>query len=327
VRAPLVLFTLLPLGAQTILTPEQQRGQQLYERGTSASGTAVSASIGPGAPVAGSVLPCANCHGLDGLGRAEGGIVPANVTWDALTKPYGVQRADGRTRPPYTDRSVKRAITMGLDPDGKALHKAMPRYTLTLADASDLVAYLKVVGRLSDPGLTETSVRIGVILPPGNDGTVMREALSRHFAQVNRLGGVFGRTIELEPIERTRMDSVFAVCGAFSGSEREIADAARRTGAPAIAILAEAPDLREPLNSYVFYLDSGGGLSGDRGRQIWDRSVAAAEIFVEGMKRAGRSLTRHSLIEAIERFSLVGTSLPEPISFGPSRRVGIADQK
>jgi mono/diheme cytochrome c family protein len=318
VRAPLVLFTLLPLGAQTILTPEQQRGQQLYERGTSASGAAVSASIGPGAPVAGSVLPCANCHGLDGLGRVEGGIVPANVTWDALTKPYGVQRADGRTRPPYTDRSVKRAITMGLDPDGKALHKAMPRYTLTLADASDLVAYLKVVGRLSDPGLTETSVRIGVILPPGKDGTVMREALSRHFAQVNRLGGIFGRTIELEPIERTRMDGVFAVCGA------EVADTAHRSGVPAIAILGEPP---ESLSPSVFYLDSGRATAGDRGQHIWDRSVAAAEIFVEAMKRAGRSLTRRSLIAALESFGGVKTTLPQPITFGPARRIGIGDQK
>jgi hypothetical protein len=314
VRTPLVVLTLLPLAAQTILTPEQQRGQQLYERGTSASGAAVSASIGPGAPVAGSVLPCANCHGLDGLGRAEGGIVPANVTWDALTKPYGFQRADGRTRPPYTDRLVKRAITMGLDPAGNALHKAMPRYTLTLTDASDLVAYLKVVGRLSDPGLTETSVRIGVILPPGNDGTVMREALSRHFAQVNRQGGIYGRTIELTPIERTRMDTVFAVCGA------EIADA----GVPAIAILGEAP---ESLSPSVFYLDSGRATVGDRAQYIWDRSVAAAEILVEAMKRAGRSLTRQSLIAALEGFAGVKTTLPRPITFGPTRRVGIADRE
>ena len=316
-RAAAVLFTLLPLAAQTVLTPEQQRGQQLYERGTSASGAAVSASIGPGAPVAGSVLPCANCHGLNGLGRAEGSIVPANVTCDALTKPYGITRADGRTRQPYTERLVKRAITMGLDPDGRALHQAMPRYTLTLADASDLVAYLKVVGRLSDPGLTETSVRIGVILPLAKEGTIMREALSRHFAQVNRQGGIFGRTIELAPIEQAGIAGVFAVCGA------EITDGAKRSGVPAIAILGEAPDV---FNPYVFYLDSGRATAGDRGQYIWDRSVAAAEIFVEAMKRAGRSLTRQSLIAALEGFAGVKTTLPRPISFGPTRRVGIADQ-
>ena len=317
-RASAVFLMVLPLAAQTSLTPAEQRGRQLYERGTSASGSAVSASIGPGAPVAGSVLPCANCHGLDGLGRAEGGIVPANVTWDALTKPYGVTRADGRVRPPYTDRLVKRAITMGLDPAGKALHKAMPRYALTLDDASDLIAYLKVLGRSADPGLTATTVRIGVILPPEKEGTIMREALSRHFAQVNRQGGIFGRTIELTPIEPAGMDGVFAVCGV------DIAAAAKRSSIPAIAVLGEAT---EPLNPYVFYLDSGRATSGDRGQYIWDRSVAAGEIFVEAMRRAGRSLTRQSLIAALEGFAGVKTTLPKPITFGPARRVGIADQK
>jgi hypothetical protein len=324
VRASAVFLFVLPLAAQPSLTPEEQRGRQLYDRGTSATGAAVTASIGPGTPVPGAVLPCSNCHGLDGLGRAEGGIVPANVTWDALTKPYGVTRADGRTRPPYTERLVKRAITMGLDPDGKPLHKAMPRYTLTLADASDLVAYLKALGRSTDPGLTATAVRIGVILPPEKEGTIMREALSRHFAQVNRQGGIFGRTIELAPIEAAGMDAVFAVCGAFSGSELEIAETARRVGAAAIAILGKPPNA---LNPNMFYLDSGHATIGDRGQYIWDRSVAVAEIFVEGMKRAGRSLTRQSLIAALESFGGVKTTLPKPITFGPTRHVGIADQK
>src|SRR3954447_20299606 len=256
IRASALPLLLLPLAAQTTLTSEQQRGRQIYEHGTSASGVAITASIGPGAPVAGTVVPCANCHGADGLGRAEGGIVPADVTWDALTKPYGIRRADGRTRAPYTERLVRRAITMGLDPEGNALHKAMPRYQLSQADASDVVAYLKVIGRSYDPGVTATTVQIGAILPAGQGGTVIREALARQFAAVNRSGGIFGRSIELVPVERAD-DSVFALCGDFSGKEREIADSARASGMPAIATVAAAPDLRSPLNPYVFYLDGG----------------------------------------------------------------------
>ena len=308
-RAWLGLVMLLPLAAQTSLTPQEQRGRQLYERGTSASGAEVRASIGPGAPVAGAVLPCANCHGADGLGRAEGGIAPANVTWDALTKPYRVS--------PYTERLVKRAITMGLDADGRTLHKAMPRYTLTLTDAADLVAYLKVLGRSIDPGITASAVRIGVMLPPEKEGTIMHEALSRHFAQINSRGGIFGRTIEIVPINRGEFDGVFALCGSVAGSEREIP-------VPAIAILGEAP---QTLTPYLFYLDSGRATPADRGRYVWDRSVAAAEILVEAMKRAGRSLTRQSLVAALESFAGVQTSLPQPITFGPARRIGILDQK
>jgi hypothetical protein len=53
--------------------------------------------------------------------------------------------------------------------------------------------------------------------------------------------------------------------------------------------------------------------------------VAAAEIFVEAMKRAGRTLTRQSLIASLEGFAGVKTTLPQPITFGPTRRVGIQE--
>src|SRR5712671_1740968 len=39
--------------------------------------------------IPGSILPCANCHGHEGRGKAESGTVPSDLTWDALTKPYG----------------------------------------------------------------------------------------------------------------------------------------------------------------------------------------------------------------------------------------------
>jgi Cytochrome c len=312
-RAPTIFLLILPLAAQT---PEE-RGRQIFEKGTSPSGGAIMASIGRGTPVDGSVLPCVNCHGADGLGRAEGGVVPANITWDALTKPYGVQRPDGRTRPPYTERLAKRAITMGVDPGGADLLRAMPRYQMPQMDATDLLAYLKVLGQSAEPGLTATVARIGVLAPPGRDGLVLRDALSRHFARVNGLGGVFSRRIELVWLDGPadlRSAPVFALCGSFDEGT------ARTLGLPAIAILAAPPD--SPLNPYVFYLDRGAVPA-----SLWDRAVASAEILVEAMKRAGRGLTRASLIQALESFSGVKTSLPGLVTFGPNRRVGIADQK
>src|SRR5437016_3452699 len=97
------------------------RGRQIFESGTSPSGSAIEASIAGDGRLPGSVLPCANCHGRDGRGKPESGVVPSNLTWDALTKPYGLTHADGRTHPPYTERLLTRAITMGIDPAGNSL--------------------------------------------------------------------------------------------------------------------------------------------------------------------------------------------------------------
>jgi hypothetical protein len=330
---------LLPLLAQSPLTPEETRGRHIFETGTSAAARDIKASIGPDAPVAGSVFPCANCHGHDGLGRAEGGIVPSNITWEALTKPYDVRGPGGRTRPAYTERLLKRAITMGIDSAGAELNPAMPRYQLSLTDASDLVGYLKKLGHAADPGLSATAVRVGVLLRGGMEGEILRQALSRHFAEVNRLGGIFSRQIELAyaeaPDETTRRaaalqdflerEDVFAVCGDFTGSEREIAGVLRESGVPAVTALAASPDVRLPLNPYVFYLDDGSRTPPDRTRSTWERATASAEILGEAMKRAGRSLTRSSLIQALESFYRVQTTLGAPITFGPNRRIGIGD--
>ncbi|MBV9306339.1 MAG: hypothetical protein JOZ45_09380 [Acidobacteriaceae bacterium] len=57
-------------------------------------------------------------------------------------------------------------------------------------------------------------------------------------------------------------------------------------------------------------------------RISWERAVASAEIITEGMTRAGRSLSRAGLIQSLESFSNVQTSLSAAVSFGPNRRVG-----
>ena len=68
-----LLVAAIALNAQTGLTPDAKRGQQIYERGTSSTGGQVEALVGGGTKVPASVLPCVNCHRHDGLGRAEGG--------------------------------------------------------------------------------------------------------------------------------------------------------------------------------------------------------------------------------------------------------------
>jgi hypothetical protein len=271
-----VLLLSLSLLAQDQLTVQEKRGLQIFEDGTSASGNAIDAFLVEGTHVPASVLPCVNCHGHDGQGRPEGGIIPSNISWSALTKPYGLTHPNGRTHPAYTERSLRRAITMGIDPAGNPLSGAMPRFQLSMADATDLIAYLKKLDQVVDPGLTDTAVQLGVILPApsqtSNTNRIIRQALLHCFARVNGAGGVFGRRIELTFVELPadagqrsdailaflHKEQVFAVVGAdITGSELEIATIMRNTSTPAIAALAAFPQIDSPLNRYVFYLDGG----------------------------------------------------------------------
>lgn len=47
--------------------------------------------------------------------------------------------------PPYTEETLKRAITRGLDPAGEPLDDLMPRWSISEADLNDLVAFLKTL--------------------------------------------------------------------------------------------------------------------------------------------------------------------------------------
>ena len=269
-----LIALLLPVAGAAQLTSEEVRGRQIYEFGTSPSGTAIEAVIAD-EKVAGAILPCANCHGHDGAGKPEGGLTPSNITWEALTKPYSVTRADGRSRPAYSVHLLKRAITMGIDSGDQPLSEAMPRFHLSLADASDLTAYIKRLGEPVDPGVTATAIRSGVLLPAAaasdDPASAMRQALLEHFRRLNLAGGLFNRRIELkfgnlplDPRQTAKVvhdflvsEPVFAVVGDFTGAESELASMLRDTGTPAIAALAPFPQLDSSPNPFVFYLDGG----------------------------------------------------------------------
>src|SRR5918999_4047736 len=151
----LILFLLL--APAFLLANDQQpdrigRGRRIYVEGVSPSGGEITAVMSDASvEVPASAVPCASCHGRDGKGRSEGGVVPSDITWANLTKPYGLTHPGGRKHPPYDARLLKRAIAMGLDPAGNALHTVMPRFRMSLGDMEDLVAYLQQLGRESNP--------------------------------------------------------------------------------------------------------------------------------------------------------------------------------
>lgn len=268
------------MGAQTRggrLSPQERWGKQIYLRGNSPSGEPVTASLGEASvEVPGETLPCVNCHGYDGRGKPEGAVVPSDVTWEALTKPYGVTHASGREHPPYTDRTLARAITDGLDPAGNPLATAMPRYALSLKDMADLLAYLKRIGLDRDPGLTDTHITVGTILPLRGPlaklGQEMKEVLTAYFDAINAQGGLYTRRIELRVIDwggstpptraelERRLDEagVFALVAGVTGTaEGDTLSLVEEREIPLVGPVTLFPQTSLLSGRSVFYLFSG----------------------------------------------------------------------
>jgi hypothetical protein len=236
------------LAAVTVAAPDPQRGHHIYVRG---SGSApINAVVGgdASAPIPGTVTPCVNCHGYDGRGKREGGIAPSNLQWSALTKPYA---SGTRTHGPYTAAALRRAFTMGFDPAGNALDPTMPRYQMSMRDADDLVAYIRTLGAASDPGLTSTSIRVGVLLSPDREkAAAVREVMEAYAAALPEL---YGRRLELRfldlPVEaKARAAAVQAfldreqpfalAASSLLGAEEAIENVLEDNGVPALASFA-----------------------------------------------------------------------------------------
>lgn len=291
------------LSSTNELTPQEKRGQQIYLKGTSASGQEIVAVLNGSTTVPASAMPCANCHGVDGLGRPEGGVMPSNITWEALTKPYSVE-TNGRQHEAYTERTLKRAITIGIDPAGNSLEATMPRYRLSLADIDDLLAYLKSLGRNAEPGVGPSTLRIGVILPPkrlAESNSAVQGLLTSYFDRINRNGGVFARQIEPRFIsshdspaataksvrEFLDRERPFALCASFlSGADEALSVMTAEKEIPLVGAISNQIFQQSPPNRFVFYLLGGLNeqarvLAGFASKQFADQAAHAAVLHFD----------------------------------------------
>jgi mono/diheme cytochrome c family protein len=90
-------------------------------------------------------LACADCHGLEGRGLRTPMFISPDITYRNLTDPAGMLEPDGERGPTYTDALIHRAVTQGIDAEGKPLAWPMPRWHLTDRQWQDLLAYLKTL--------------------------------------------------------------------------------------------------------------------------------------------------------------------------------------
>ncbi len=273
-----LLLLLAPVATtQSQLSPQESRGKQIYLLGTSKSGKAILAYVGePALELPGSTMPCANCHGTNGQGKPEGGIDPSNITWETLTKPYGVTHTSGRKHPAYTPRALELAITRGLDPAGNKLLPVMPRYQMSKEDLDDLLVYLKRLGTDVDPGISEEKIVIGTVVPASGAlaemGEAVKQVVTAYFAEVNLQGGVYNRRLELKSasvgasaadtrgnVERLIKDEkLFAMVGNFiAGAEKDLVPLFEQLETPVVGPMTLDPQPGNPVNRRVFYLLSG----------------------------------------------------------------------
>jgi ABC-type branched-subunit amino acid transport system substrate-binding protein len=414
------------------------RGKQVYFEGTSPRGTEIMAVVGDeGATLPGSAMPCSSCHGGDGLGRPEGGLIPLDIRWSELTKTYGHVHQNGRRHPAYDEESFAMSMYGGVDPAKNPLDRSMPFDQMSREDMADLIAYMKVLEHDFDPGVNNDRVQVATLLPldgpASSAGRAMALVMQGHFEEINKKGGIFGRRIDLLAVplgqsaeaslgnlqQALAVEGAFAVVGAYTiGLDAALLDMLRTDNVPLIA-----PFTLDPGDAFVdasaFYtyagfdeqaraladqavmafaervanyealiflgpqvdldplleaLASRGSsprvyvlssllsqplfnapeafdkrifiayptLSSDitpAGREEYQflvetyslpgehvqaqlAALAATKLLVEGMRRAGRDLSRVRLIEGIEGLFGFQTGVTPPLSYGPNRRIG-----
>ena len=258
--------------AEGALSPQEKRGKALYMRGASPSGKEITAMVGE-LDVPASTMTCAGCHGVRGEGKTEGGVTAGNLTWTNLVKTYGHTHPSGRKHGPFDEQLFTRSLVQGLDPAGNEMAVAMPRFQMSTEDIADLIAYLKRIEADRDPGLTETSIKVGTIVPQHGAltevGAAINDVLTAYFANVNDKGGIFNRKIELQTVEtgpnaasttanaRTLIEKgqVFAlVSGLSAGADKELAALTQESDVPFMGPLTLLPQIGFQTNRNVFYL-------------------------------------------------------------------------
>ena len=269
----LVAFAIYPQTATIStheLTLQEKRGKAFYLRGESASGQEITALMGE-IDVPASTLTCAGCHGARGEGKTEGGVTAGPLTWSFLTKPYGHTDEGGRKHQAFSETSFVRMLTAGLDPAGNKLAVAMPSYRMSQEDMANLIAYLKRIETDTDPGVSDTSIVLGTVLPEKTAlsglAQSMGDVLQAYFAEINSRGGIYNRKIELRVMQGDSKSTVpnmkrlideehvFAiVSGLSAGAEDGVAALTQEKEVPFIGPSTLMPQRGAPVNRYVFYL-------------------------------------------------------------------------
>lgn len=258
----------------------QSPGEALFTAGADAR-----VEIAGGVTLPAARFSCAGCHGADGEGRREGGTVFPPIRWDALTS--------ARRMPAYDADSFARAILEGVDPAGRTLSRAMPRYRVEPDALVSLIAYLGGMGDSASAGIAPGELRFAATGDAGFDAGFAA------FAQgFNDAGGVFGRRVSMAT-GATTIDTAALVAGLDdrleAGCRAALLQAMRADGVdgmqiagkagPDAAYRAEAAGLRPVPEALAVLFLPGADPRGFAGRRIYG--------CMDVLGPAARDLTRN----------------------------------
>lgn len=188
-----------------LLTGQEKLGRSIYREGSDGSANEIRATLNLTEDrLSASLFPCANCHGLAGEGKQEGGLIVPPVSAESLFPSRGSSTSP---RLAYDDNTLIRAITQGINVQNKPLSDAMPRYQLTEAQALALAAYLKRLGadNAEDDGVTASEIRLASLLPLSGSlihtGQLLKATLEACVGEINRQGSIYGRKLVLTTID------------------------------------------------------------------------------------------------------------------------------
>ena len=178
-----------------LLAELSSQGMRVYREGTSAA----SNQSGPNAA-------CANCHRKSGMGSTEGGILVPPITAEALFEtsqprpadtfsklfeqalpaPLHARISSAGFRPAYTVQSLTHLLRTGLDPTGRELDQAMPRYQFNEEQAAQLIGYLQTLTATNAPGVDQQKIHFATVVSNGADPAAAQSMLAVMDAWVQR---------------------------------------------------------------------------------------------------------------------------------------------
>lgn len=194
-----LLLTIFALPAMAATGPRpaasaeeiQRLGEQMYRDGILPSGEAMKAFVSNDVPVEGTAFTCVSCHLRSGLGSVEGEVVTTPTNGRLLykeRKPFvpGSEFIPSISnyaknlpeRPAYSDATLTKLITTGVDPTGRSVLHVMPRYEIDDRDMTILIAYLKTLSDQPSPGVTPESIRFATVIVEGSDPVAVESMLA-----------------------------------------------------------------------------------------------------------------------------------------------------
>ena len=218
----LLLFNLPESSAETSATVSADAqtlrlGEMMYREGLLPSGEPMTAIIRGDVKVPGNAFSCVSCHLRSGIGSVEGQILSPPTNGMKLYKPYyqypppqdakygRVKKGmwDGPTSKPvyrsaYTDKTLAAALRGGIDPEGRELNAAMPRYQLDDREMAILIEYLKALSAEVSPGVDRkySDIRFATVIAgdvPAEDRAEMMALLEGIMTHHNRQGQIRNR--------------------------------------------------------------------------------------------------------------------------------------